>query len=76
MCYCVKFCLTRQKNLLPILAPTKKNWQLFIHNTTTHMNNLYWQFIKHANSTYLENTIHNVYEVFPVYYWRFLQYES
>ena len=24
MCYCIKFCLTRQKNLLPILAPTEK----------------------------------------------------
>lgn len=61
VCYCIKFCLQRQKNLLPILAPTEKNWQLFIHNTAMHMNNLYCQFIEHANSTYLENMIHNVY---------------
>jgi len=61
VCYCIKFCLQRQKNLLPILALTQKNWQLFIHNNTTHMNNLYCQFNKHVNSTYLENMIHNVY---------------
>jgi hypothetical protein len=56
---------TTKTYLLPILARQKKNWQLFIHNTTMHMNNLYCQFIKHANSTYLENMIHNVYWSVP-----------
>jgi hypothetical protein len=73
-----KVVFNKAKNLLPILAQTQKKWQLSIHNTTTHMNNLYCEVTEHVNSLYLANTIHNVYwsgphillEIFAVQVWK------